>query len=238
MHTILSVIFVMVAITLSAQAPEKGYENFCGVLVKLHHADGSDDILLQEISTPIPSDYQGAADSIFCELGEGESVSAVFELGNDVGYTGYDASWPLHEEIIYGTPVSEYLEVGHTSLGGDSYYHSWSFTDSAEFSVKLHMLGNPTHVVRLTKKATLALEKPATLQLAVFPNPFASNVYLQLPGESNASVLLTDAAGREVRRIECSASQYLDLSDFPAGSYILSVSTSGEASSFRIQKID
>lgn len=238
MRTILSAIFASMAIVLTAQEPEKGYEYYMAVHVKISHSDGSEVFLLELTSNPVASDYTGDTDTISYELHEGDSVTVTFDLGDDSGIETYDAFWPLHEELIYGDPVFEYLDIGNTSVGGNAYMHEWSFTDSAEFSFKLYMLGNPTHVVKLTRNPALGLGEASTIPVAVFPNPFSSGVYLQLPDENTTKLSLTDASGRQVKTWTCEGSQYIDLADFSSGSYILCIETQEKVSTFRLQKTD
>lgn len=237
MRSILLLTFVTATFSVFAQSVEKGNPSFCVARLTIHHVDGSSNDI-GEFHSDILSYQDGTADTITYELQDSESLTASFYI-----LSPFINPTQFHEELIYGTLVSDTIIEGYSSLGGGTptWNKFWDFADTALFTffVNETLNPNPIHVVKLTRKPSepLLVADQTILPISVFPNPTSNNVYIQLPNVST-DLSLVDASGRELKTWKSSVSHELDLSAFQSGNYFLRIVADGKASVFKLQKVD
>lgn len=239
MKTLLaSVVFYSIAFCGLAQSPERGKTFFRYVLVTVHHEDGSTENLLDTLSYYPPSISSGFADTIAYELAAQDSVTAYFYVCDEMEMGGYDHSWPLQEHVVYGAPVFDSVSDGYYSMN-DFYMRNWSFTDSALFGFTVELNGQPTHYVKLwpAPETPAVVEETVNVTPAVFPNPASAFAFIRLPDDRPSELLLTDAAGRIVRAWSAQGSETLGLAGYPSGPYFIRITTDGQQTVFRMQKL-
>jgi hypothetical protein len=228
-------LFACIAASLyaGAQLPEKGPVSGCSIQLTVYHADGTNEIVAEAISDVSPY-HTGTTDTTVYTLEDADTLVADFYI---IDYT--IPALPFHEALIYGNPVCDTIMNGYSSVGNGTPYWNriWSFADSAMFTFYFDIPGgHPLHVVKLIRKQSSAATQNESI--AVFPNPASGDIYIRLPDDLSAELVLMDASGRQVKSWKSNESYTLDLSPFQPGNYLLRILIDGNATTFRVQKIE
>lgn len=167
----------------------------------------------------------------------------VYDMTNDgsfvVGQLGTGASaWAWSEEtgkVEMNTYLTEYLGIdldGHTICGvmdlspNGRYITGWCMKD----------MGKYAYVVDLKANATSIEKEIEQTKAAVYPNPVASELHIDLPFEGvSTRISLYSAQGCCVKSMTTtSVSNTMNVDDLTEGLYILDVNANGNHKSFKV----
>ncbi|MBO4751294.1 MAG: T9SS type A sorting domain-containing protein [Bacteroidales bacterium] len=107
-----------------------------------------------------------------------------------------------------------------------------------------------TNAERLTAKLTEGVQQaysieelkidgvtPIAADIKIYPNPTTDNITVRVVGESQQNYTLYDVNGRKLSNGKLQNGETsIDMSDLPAGSYVLKVTGNGAENGYRINK--
>ena len=137
-----------------------------------------------------------------------------------------------------------------STVGGEATSGSAKLSYTAGQVATQQAKARVTNAERLTAKLTEGVQQaysieelkidgviPIAADIKIYPNPTTDNITVRVVGESQQNYTLYDVNGRKLSNGKLQNGETsIDMSDLPAGSYVLKVTGNGAENGYRINK--